>query len=85
MREKKLGSMQLHMAKEQVIGQMAMAEENYASLMLVYGKSLLDKGRIDSLEVIFNTIRLTTSADIQNIANEVFNEDEFSSLTYLPK
>lgn len=85
LREKKLGSMQLHMAKEQVIGQMAMAEENYASLMLVYGKSLLDKGRIDPLDIIFNTIRNTTAEDLQDIANEVFDENEFSFLTYLPK
>ena len=85
MREKKLGSMQLHMAKEQAIGQMAMAEENYASLMLVYGKSLLDKGRIDALDTIFGIIRNTTAEDLQDIANQVFNEDEFSFLTYLPK
>jgi predicted Zn-dependent peptidase len=85
MREKKLGTMQLHMAKEQAIGQMAMAEENYASLMLVFGKSLLDKGRIDPLDAIFNIIRNTTGEELQDIANEVFNEDEFSFLTYLPK
>src|SRR5690554_6045747 len=84
-REKKLGTMQLHMAKEQAIGQMAMAEENYASLMLVFGKSLLDKGRIDPLDAIFNIIRNTTGEELQDIANEVFNEDQFSSLTYLPK
>lgn len=83
-REKKLGTMQLHMAKEQAIGQMAMAEENYASLMLVFGKSLLDKGRIDPLDTIFNIIRNTTGEELQDIANQVFNEDEFSFLTYLP-
>lgn len=85
LREKKLGSMQLHMAKEQAIGQMAMAEENYSSLMLVYGKSLLDKGKIDSLETIFNIIRNTTAEDLQEIANQVFDESQFSFLTYLPK
>ena len=84
-REKKLGTMQLHMAKEQAIGQMAMAEENYASLMLVFGKSLLDKGRIDPLDAIFNIIRNTTGEELQDIANQLFNEDEFSFLTYLPK
>ena len=84
-REKKLGTMQLHMAKEQAVGQMAMAEENYASLMLVFGKSLLDKGRIDPLDTIFNIIRNTTGEELQDIANQVFNEDEFSFLTYLPK
>ncbi|MEX2593968.1 MAG: pitrilysin family protein [Anditalea sp.] len=84
-REKKLGSMQLHMAKEQAIGQMAMAEENYVSLMLVYGKSLLDKDKIDPLDTIFSIIRNTTAEDLQDIANQVFDEDQFSFLTYLPK
>lgn len=84
-REKKLGSMQLHMGKEQAIGQMAMAEENYVSLMLVYGKSLLDKNKIDPLETIFSTIRNTTAEEVQDIANQVLDEDQFSFLTYLPK
>lgn len=85
LREKKLGTMQLHMAKEQAVGQMAMAEENYASLMLVYGKTLLDKNKIDSLDSIFKIIRNTTAEDLQDIANEIFDEDQFSFLTYLPK
>lgn len=85
LRTQKLGTMQLHMAKEQAIGQMAMAEENYAALMLVFGKNLLDKGRIDSLDSIFGMIRETTSEELQEIANEVFAPDQLSFLTYLPK
>lgn len=84
LRGKKLGTMQLHMAKEQAIGQMAMAEENYASLMLVYGKTLLDKNKIDSLDSIFKIIRNATAEDLQDIAKEVFDEEQFSFLTYLP-
>lgn len=84
LREKKLGTMQLHMAKEQAIGQMAMAEENYASLMLVFGKTLLDKNKIDSLDSIFKIIRNATAEDLQDIAQEVFDEEQFSFLTYLP-
>ena len=85
LRTQKLGTMQLHMAKEQAIGQMVMAEENYAALMLVFGKNLLDKGRIDSLDSIFGMIRETTSEELQEIANEVFAPDQLSFLTYLPK
>lgn len=85
LREKKLGTMQLHMAKEQAVGQLAMGEENYVSLMLVYGKTLLDKNKIDSLDTIFNLIRNTTAEELQDIAQEVFDEEQFSFLTYLPK
>lgn len=84
LRSKKLGSIQLHMAKEQAIGQMAMAEENYAALMLVYGKSLIDHGKIDPLEVIFDKIRQTTAGEIQDIAQEIFNPEQLSYLIYTP-
>ncbi|MCH7403798.1 M16 family metallopeptidase [Belliella kenyensis] len=85
LRSTKLGTMQLHMAKEQAIGQMAMAEENYAALMLVFGKNLLDKGKVDSLDSIFETIRATTAEDLLDIANEIFDPNQLSHLTYLPK
>jgi predicted Zn-dependent peptidase len=84
-RTKKLGSRQLHMGKEQAIGQMAMAEENYSGLMLVYGKNLLDKGRIEPLETIFSSIRSCTAEELMDLANEIYDPDEFSFLTYLPK
>ena len=84
LRTKKLGTMQLHMAKEQAIGQMAMAEENYAALMLVFGKSLIDHGKIDPLERIFEQIRSTTAEEVLAIAEEIFNPEQLSYLTYLP-
>lgn len=84
LRNKTLGSIQLHMAKEQAIGQMAMAEENYVSLMLVYGKSLLDHGKIDPLDLIFDKIRSTTAGEIQEIAQEIFNPEQLSYLIYTP-
>jgi predicted Zn-dependent peptidase len=84
LRTKKLGNLQLHTAKVQAIGQMAMAEENYSGLMLVYGKSLLDHGKIDPLDHIFDKIRATTSEELQDIAQEIFNPDQLSCLIYTP-
>ncbi len=80
----KMGTLQLHMAKEQAVGQLAMAEENYAALMLVFGKNLLDKGKIDSLDTIFGIIKSTTAEEIMEIANEIFDPKQLSYLTYLP-
>ncbi|MEM6522905.1 MAG: pitrilysin family protein [Bacteroidota bacterium] len=85
LREKQLGTIQLHSVKEQLMGQLAMAEENNTSLMLMMGKSLLDLGRIDSLEHVFSTIKSTTSAELRDLANEMFVEEELSVLTYKPK
>jgi predicted Zn-dependent peptidase len=84
LRSKKLGSHQLHSAKEQAIGQMAMAEENYAGLMLVYGKSLIDHSKIDSLDRIFDEIRKTTAEDLIEIAEDIFQADQLSYLIYTP-
>ena len=81
----KLGTVQLHMAKEQAIGQMAMAEENYSALMLVYGKSLLDHGKVDPLENIFEQIKQTTAEEIREIAQEIFHPDMLTFLTYTPQ
>jgi len=80
-----LGTMQLHKAKEQLIGQLAMSEENNANLMLMMGKSILDLGRIESLESIFDQIRLVTSQQLLDIANESFDESKMSFLTFLPE
>ena len=83
--EKPLGSMQLHFAKEQLIGQLAMSEENNSGLMLMMGKSILDLEKIESLEVIFERIRAVTAAQLQDIAQEMFSEKDFSILTFVPE
>lgn len=85
LREKPLGVLQLHRAKEQLMGQLAMAEENNVNLMLMMGKSLLDLERIDSLEEIFRDIKNIKAADLQEISNEMFDEKQLSFLTFLPK
>jgi predicted Zn-dependent peptidase len=85
LKEKPLGSMQLHFAKEQLIGQLAMAEENNSGLMLMMGKSILDLDRIESLESIFERIRSITATELQDIAHEMFDQQQFSILTFEPE
>jgi predicted Zn-dependent peptidase len=85
LKEKKLGTVQLHAAKEQLMGQLAMAEESNLSFMLMMGKSILDLGRIDSLTDIFDEIRGITAEQLRDIANEMFREDQLSYLTYVPE
>lgn len=85
MKEIPLGTMQLHRAKEQLMGQMAMAEENNTSLMLVMGKSLLDLNKIEPLDEVFEKIKRIKSSDLQDIANEIFQEKQLSVLKFLPK
>ena len=85
LRENPLGSLQLHVAKEQLMGQMAMAEENNMNFMTMLGRSLLDKDDIESLDQIFNQIRSVSASQLQDLANEVWSEDRLSILTYRPK
>ncbi len=85
LRDKPLGTLQLHRTKEQLIGQLAMAEENNMNLMLMMGKSLLDLGHIRTLEEIIKEVRTITAAQLQGLAQDIFQPDEFSTLFFLPK
>lgn len=85
MRNKALGTMQLHKAKEQLLGQLAMAEENNIGLMLMMGKSLLDLNKIDSLDSVFESVNKVTSSQIMEVANEILHPDRLSLLTYEPE
>jgi predicted Zn-dependent peptidase len=85
LREKKLGTLQMHYAKKQLIGQIAMAQENKSGLMLAIGKSLLYSGKVETLEEIFSKIESVTPAQILEISNEIFDKKKLSSLTFTAK
>ncbi|MBS1490261.1 MAG: insulinase family protein [Bacteroidetes bacterium] len=80
LREDRLGTKQLASSKEQILGQIAMAEENNAGFMMMMARSLLDQNRIISLEEIFDKIRNTTASDLQRLANDMLNEEQLSVL-----
>ncbi len=83
--DKPLGTLQLHRAKEQLVGQLAMAEENNMNLMLMMGKSLLDLDHIQSLEDTIQQVRNITARKLQDLAKEMFDYKDFSILTFMPK
>lgn len=85
LKEKPLGTMQLHTAKEQLMGQLAMAEENNTSMMLMMGKSILDKERIETLEEVFDEIKKVTAAELMELSNEMFDEKQLSQLCFIPE
>jgi predicted Zn-dependent peptidase len=80
-----LGSVQLHVAKEQLMGQMAMAEENNMNIMSMLGRSLLDKDEVESLDEIFKQIKQIKATELMDLANEVWSEDRLSIMTLSPK
>jgi len=85
MREEPLGKKQLAASKEQIMGQIAMAEENNVSFMMMMARNLLDLGRVNTLEEIFERVRNTSSAKLMDLAGEMFNERNLSYLLMEPK
>lgn len=83
--DKPLSTRQLKEAKEQIKGQLAMAEENNLSLMLMMGRSVLLYGRVPKLEEIFDTIDKTTALKMQEVAQEIFDVNKLSQLTMVPE
>jgi predicted Zn-dependent peptidase len=85
LRDNKLGVLQMHQAKEQLLGQIAMAEENNLNFMLMMAKSVLDIGKFEPVEEVFEEIRKIKAEDLQEIANEMLQEDSLSYLICMPE
>ena len=85
LREKALTTNQLHIAKHQLMGQLAMSEESNGGMMQLLGKSTLDLGRVEPLTEIFEKIEKISAAELQEMANEVLTEDHLSVLQYVPE
>lgn len=82
LRRKKLGSLQLQRAKQQIIGQLAISLESNLSEMLSMGRSLLMLNKIDSIREIHDAIEAVDAAKLQDIANEIFDPKQLSLLIY---
>jgi len=85
LRDQKLGPVQLQQAKHKFIGQIALGEENRMGLIISMSKSLLDFNRVDSLEEVFAKINKVTAPQLLEIANEMFDPTQLSSLIFNPK
>ncbi|MDO9616003.1 MAG: pitrilysin family protein [Bacteroidota bacterium] len=81
-KEQPMGILQLSRAKKQLIGQLAISTENREDLMLSIGKSYLFFDRVDTLETIFKKIEAIGGAEILEIANEILDEPQSSTLIY---
>jgi predicted Zn-dependent peptidase len=84
LREQKLGPVQLRQAKDKFIGQIALGEENRIGLLISMSKSLLDYGRVDSLEEIFSKINAVSDSQVLEIANEMFDPKVLSAMIFNP-
>ena len=80
-----MGTRQLAIAKEQFMGQVAMAEENNGGFMMMMARSILDLGKVPSLDQLFLNVKQTTAREIQQLAVEMFDEKMMSLLIMEPE
>jgi len=82
LQDRLLGQIQISKAKKQLVGQLAMLQENHEDLMLTLGKSFLTYNKMDGLDIIYKKINEITPTQIRNIANEILDFEKLSMLIY---
>lgn len=78
----KLGTIQLHRAKRQLTGQLAISSESFLNEMLGIAKAHLYNPRVKSITGIITDIEKITSEKILEVADEIFNPSQLSTLIY---
>ena len=82
LRNQKMGTMQLHHAKQQLVGQLALGRESGMSELLAVTRSLLMNEPIESVPDIIHTIEVITADDLMEEANLVFDRGQLSTLIF---
>jgi predicted Zn-dependent peptidase len=81
----KLGVRQLHDAKTQLIGQIALSQDSGPAMMTGLAKSFLLYNRVQPLDDFFKSIEKISSNDLLRVANQFIKPDLLSRLVYLDK
>ena len=81
-RTKALGTRQLHDAKQQLLGQIALGHEHGATVLSGLAKTYLMYNRVETLASLVNAIDALTAQDLLDVANAWLGEDALSSLTF---
>jgi predicted Zn-dependent peptidase len=82
LKTQKLRNSQLHIAKKQIEGQIAISADSKSNRMFTIGESFLFYDEVDSIKTLFERIEKITASEILEIANEIFQEDKLSTLIY---
>lgn len=82
LKQNNISSLNLHKAKTQLIGQIAISNENYYNQLYSIGKSYLLYDKVNTMSEIIEIIENITSENIIEISNNIFNIDKISTLIY---
>ncbi|MEL7063045.1 MAG: pitrilysin family protein, partial [Bacteroidota bacterium] len=80
--DKPLGVLKISQAKKQLKGQLALGYENLLNQMLTMGKDLLDFNRVVPFDEYLSEIESVTSQQIQQTAQEIFQQQPLTTLIY---
>jgi len=80
----RIGAAQLERYKYQMKGQLAIAQENKAGVMINNAKSVLNYNNPLKISDVFSKIDAITPSQILDVSNEILNESKLSSLLYNP-
>ncbi len=83
LRTQRLGTLQLHHAKQQLIGQAALGLENGMTELLSATRSLLMGEPIEYMDDIIKKVEAVSADDILEIANRVFDRERLSQIVFL--
>jgi predicted Zn-dependent peptidase len=84
-RSERIAEKTLSIHKKQFQARIAMSEESRQSLMLSLAKSLLDLGKIDTLDEVLAQIDDISPDRLRDLAAFLFKDLEFTRLQYLPE
>lgn len=83
LREKPLSSTQLTTAQKQIIGQIGVAADNFENNALNMAKTYLHYNKYEEPQEVYKRIQSLTPQDLWEVANEMFSEENLSTLIYL--
>ena len=82
LREHPLTTLQLSAAKKQLIGQVGVASDNFENAALGMAKTYLHYGKYEGSAALYRRIEALTSQELWDIANELFREENLTTLIY---
>lgn len=82
LKNNRLGSIQLSNAKSQLIGQMALGSESGLGELIAMTRAAFTKEGIEPLSETIRKIRNISADDILEVSNDIFSQDNISTLIF---
>ena len=85
MRHTKLGVRQLHEAKQQLLGQIALSHEHGGHVLSGLAKTFLVHGRVETLDAVLQAIESLTAEELREVAHTWLDPQSMGAVAFLPE